>query len=316
MQVLVSPFSGLAGQLGGMQRSLTAADRLWVLMDQPQDGPELDGSEPEAERLRDASGPALAGLPTGSMEYDNVSFTYPNSPGEVLRNISFSVPAGHTVALVGPSGAGKTTLFHLTHRFHRPKSGQILIHGRDLALMDQTQIQALFAYVPQETHLFEGTIRDNIAFGRLDASHADIVKAAQAANADGFISSLPNGYDTDVGENGCSLSGGQRQRIAIARALLKDAPILLLDEATSSLDSESEFLIRGALRRLMKGRTTLVIAHRLSTIRHADTILVLEQGRIVEKGRHEELLRRQGLYARMYRMQSDELQFQEANVFL
>lgn len=296
MQVLISPFSGLAGQLGGMQRSLTAADRLWELMDQEQD-------------YEQAISGLQAGTNAGNIAYDNVSFKYHEKQEDVLRHISFTVSAGQTVALVGPSGAGKTTLFHLTHGFHRPVSGRILINGRDPALMGRAEMQALFAYVPQEAHLFEGTIRDNIAFGRLDAAHADIVSAARTANADGFISSLPQGYDTPVGENGVSLSGGQRQRIAIARALLKDAPILLLDEATSSLDSESEFLIRGALHRLMKGRTTLVIAHRLSTVRHADIILVLDQGRIVERGHHDELLHRNGLYARMYRLQTDELEF-------
>ncbi|MCL6604023.1 MAG: ABC transporter ATP-binding protein/permease [Paenibacillus sp.] len=303
MQVLVSPFSGLASQLGGLQRSLIAADRLWAIMDQPIDKPSDNGmAVPELEGTR---------LPTEMIEFDNVTFAYHDGEDNVLRNISFSVPAGHTVALVGPSGAGKTTLFHLTHGFQKPKVGRIFIEGRDLARMERSEVQALFAYVPQETHLFEGTIRDNIAYGRLGASFADIVAAAEAANADKFITSLPKGYDTDVGENGSSLSGGQRQRIAIARAILKDAPILLLDEATSSLDSEAEFLIRGALRRLMEGRTTLVIAHRLSTIRHADTIIVLHQGEIMEKGRHDELLQRNGLYARMYRMQSDDLQWAE-----
>ena len=300
IQVLVSPFSGLASQLGGMQRSLIAADRLWAIMDQPMDEPASPlPLVPDVTNKRKYS---------GMIEFDNVSFAYHDGEDTVVRNISFSVPAGHTVALVGPSGAGKTTLFHLTHGFQRPKTGRIFIQGKELTRMERHEAQELFAYVPQETHLFEGTIRDNIALGDLHASHEEIVAAAEAANAAPFIGGLPKGYDTDVGENGSSLSGGQRQRIAIARAILKDAPILLLDEATSSLDSEAEFLIRGALRRLMDGRTTLVIAHRLSTIRHADTILVLNQGQIVEKGRHDELLRRNGLYARMYRLQSDDLE--------
>lgn len=300
MQVLVSPFSGLSSQLGGLQRSLTAADRLWMIMDQPS-----EDSEPDISNL-----PSRADTPlnSGMLKYENISFTYQVGQKNALSHISISIPAGQTVALVGPSGAGKTTLFHLTLGFQKPHSGRILINGRDLAGMERHELQSLFAYVPQETHLFEGTLRDNIAFGRKNASNTDIAAAATAANADGFISGLPNGYDTHVGENGSSLSGGQRQRIAIARAILKDAPILLLDEATSSLDSESEFLIRGALRTLMKGRTTLVIAHRLSTIRHADLILVLDRGEIIEKGRHDELLQYNGLYARMYRMQSDDFQ--------
>ncbi|MDQ0194681.1 ABC transporter ATP-binding protein [Paenibacillus wynnii] len=315
MQVLVSPFSGLASQLGGLQRSLIAADRLWTLMDQPMDEPLLAGNDKSAPAsLSNASETVSIRRHTGMIEFDNVSFSYHDGDDNVLRDISFSVPSGHTVALVGPSGAGKTTLFHLTHGFQQPKSGRIFIQGRDLTLMERPEAQTLFAYVPQETHLFEGTIRDNIALGSLNASYADIVAAAESANADPFITSLPKGYDTDVGENGSSLSGGQRQRIAIARAILKDSPILLLDEATSSLDSEAEFLIRGALRRLMEGRTTLVIAHRLSTIRHADTILVLNQGQIVEQGRHDELLRRNGLYARMYRLQSDDLQLAEGSL--
>jgi subfamily B ATP-binding cassette protein MsbA len=221
----------------------------------------------------------------------------------VLQNISLDIRAGEVFAFVGPSGAGKSTLFNLIPRFYDPSSGSIELDGINLRTITQHSLRSHIAIVPQETLLFGGTIRDNILYGRLGATEEEIVVAARLANAHDFIESFPEGYDTLVGERGLSLSGGQRQRIAIARAILKDPKILLLDEATSALDSESEELVQEALHRLMLGRTTIIIAHRLSTVKAAHRIAVLEEGRIVEVGRHEELLGRNSLYTKLYRMQ-------------
>jgi len=224
----------------------------------------------------------------------------------VLRDVSFEVAVGRMVALVGPSGAGKTTVASLIPRFYEVTSGAITVDGSDIRRANLASLREQIAVVPQEPVLFGISIRDNIAYGRLEASEAEIVAAAQAANAHGFINDLPDGYDTLVGERGVKLSGGQRQRIAIARAVLRDPRILILDEATSSLDTESERLVQDALERLMAGRTTLVIAHRLSTIRRADHILVLEAGQIVEEGTHQDLLAAEGLYHRLYTLAARE----------
>jgi subfamily B ATP-binding cassette protein MsbA len=236
------------------------------------------------------------------VRFDAVRFSY--QPGTVaLDGISLTVPAGSTVALVGPSGAGKSTVLNLIPRFYDADGGAIAIDGQEVGAVTLASLRGAIGLVSQEVSLFDDTVRANIAYGRFGASQADIEAAAAAAGADRFIRELPQGYDTLVGEHGIRLSGGQRQRLAIARAMLKDAPILLLDEATSALDSESERQVQAALRTLMQGRTTVVIAHRLSTIIGADLICVMDHGHIVETGRHAQLLARNGLYARLYETQ-------------
>src|SRR5690606_18744295 len=221
----------------------------------------------------------------------------------VLSDVSFTVAKGEVVALVGPSGAGKTTLLELVPRFQDPWQGQVLLDGVSLTRVGRRSLRSLIAVVSQETVLLHDTVRANIAYGSVDASDAAVEGAAQAANAEGFIRELPDGYDTILGERGTRLSGGQRQRIAIARALLRDAPILILDEATSALDTESERLVQEAIERLMQDRTVLVIAHRLATVRDADRIVVMADGRVVETGRHAELHALGGLYRRLHDLQ-------------
>jgi subfamily B ATP-binding cassette protein MsbA len=241
-------------------------------------------------------------LSTGRLEFADVHFAY-RSDAPVLRGMSFQAQPGRLTALVGPSGAGKSTVFDLVLRFYDVESGRILLDGQNIASVSRHSLRSQVAYVGQIVQLFRGTIRENIAFGKIGASDEEIVAAAKAAHAHDFILGFPAGYDTPVGEHGMQLSGGQRQRIAIARALIKNAPIILLDEPTAALDSESEQNVQEAFAELRKGRTTLVIAHRLSTIMHADNILVLESGLVVESGRHEELLRKGGRYASFYRLQ-------------
>jgi ATP-binding cassette subfamily B protein len=248
--------------------------------------------------------PALA-LTDARVEFANVGFAY-RADTPVLRGMTFNAQRGKLTALVGPSGGGKSTVLNLIPRFYDPKSGHILIDGQNIVAVSRRSLRHEIAYVGQIVHLFRGTIRENIALGKLGASDAEIVTAARAAHAHDFIMDFPAGYDTPVGEHGLQLSGGQRQRIAIARALIKNAPIILLDEATASLDSESERHVQEALAELCKGRTTIAIAHRLSTIMHADCILVVENGLIVESGRHDELLRKGGRYASFYRLQLKE----------
>jgi subfamily B ATP-binding cassette protein MsbA len=221
----------------------------------------------------------------------------------VLRGVNLDVAPGEIVALVGGSGAGKSTFVNLLPRFYDVSSGRITIDGRDVREVNLESLRRLMGFVTQEVVLFNDTVKNNIAYGRSDVDDSLVIAAATAANAHDFISAMPNGYDTNIGESGVLLSGGQRQRIAIARALFKDPPILVLDEATSALDTESERLVQGALERLMQGRTTLVIAHRLSTIRSADKIVVLDAGDIAEVGTHEELLVRRGVYRKLYDLQ-------------
>jgi ATP-binding cassette, subfamily B, putative efflux pump len=233
------------------------------------------------------------------VRFEDVSFEYKEGL-PVLRNISFDAPAGTTTALVGSSGSGKSTLIGLIMAFHRPKSGRVLVDGRDLASLRLHEYRANLGVVLQDNFLFDGTVADNIAFSRPGASRAEIEAVSKIAHCDEFIRGFPQGYDTVVGERGVRLSGGQRQRVAIARAILADPRLLILDEATSSLDSESESLIQDGLRRLRQGRTSFVIAHRLSTIRSADQILVLEAGQIVERGSHDELMALNGRYRQLH----------------
>jgi len=242
--------------------------------------------------------------PRAEVTFDRVRFAYPARPTTfVLDGISFAVRAGEKVALVGPSGAGKSTVFHLLLRFYDPTSGSVTFDGIPLTRADPRDVRAHIALVPQDTVIFAATIADNIRFGRPDASNREVAQAADLAAASEFIARLPQGLETPVGERGVTVSGGQRQRIAIARAILREAPLLLLDEATSSLDAESEQLVQQALDRLMQGRTTLVIAHRLATVLKCDRILVMDQGHIVEEGTHESLVAKGGLYARLARLQ-------------
>jgi ATP-binding cassette subfamily B protein len=241
--------------------------------------------------------------PRGELAFENVSFSYPGRSASALDGLSLSVRPGERVALVGPSGAGKSTVLQLALRFYDPASGRVVVDGVAAPEADPEAWRARFALVPQEPTVFGVSVRDNIAYGRPGASQSEIEEAARLAAADGFIRALPDGYETIIGERGVTLSGGQRQRLAIARAVLKDAPILLLDEATSALDSESERAVQDALDALMQGRTTLVVAHRLATILSADRILVMDEGRVVEEGSHAELKARGGLYARLAALQ-------------
>ncbi len=273
-----------------LNAALSAAERVFRMLDVDNPVKEKPGAE------------VLRGVGEG-VKYENVTFTYGREGDPVLANISIDVHPGEIVALVGGSGAGKSTFVNLLPRFYDVTSGRITVAGRDVRDVTLPSLRGLMGFVTQEVVLFNDTVRNNIAYGRTDAEESKVIAAAKAAHAHDFISALPQGYDTVIGESGVLLSGGQRQRLAIARALFKDPPILILDEATSALDTESERLVQQALNNLMRGRTTLVIAHRLSTIRSADKIVVLDKGQIVEFGRHDELLARKGVYRRLYDLQ-------------
>ncbi|HUA53998.1 MAG TPA: ABC transporter ATP-binding protein [Candidatus Sulfotelmatobacter sp.] len=283
------PVKRLANLNTSLQEGLAAAQRLFASLD----------VEP---RIRDAADARPLVVTRGEVRFERVSFAY-RPGGAALDAVSLTVPAGKTAALVGPSGAGKSTILNLIARFYDVGAGRVLIDGQDVRGATLASLRGSVGLVAQEVGLFDDTVRANIAYGRLDATDAEIVAAARAAAAHDFIMALPEGYATPVGELGVKLSGGQRQRLAIARAMLKDAPILLLDEATSALDTESERQIQAALNQLMRGRTVLVIAHRLSTVIDADIIYVIEAGRVVEQGSHAELLARGGAYARLYALQ-------------
>lgn len=290
MFMAYTPLRKLGGANNTLQQALSAADRVFAVMDL------------ENESDRDRGRNELAPI-SHALEFRHVTFQYEGSELPALSGIDLTVRAGEVVALVGSSGSGKTTLVSLLPRFYEPSGGAILIDGRDIRDCTLRSLRRQIGIVSQDTVLFDESVRYNIAYGREDATDEEIVEAARAAYAHDFIERLPEGYRTKIGENGVKLSGGERQRLAIARAILRNPPILILDEATSSLDSESERVVQLALANLMKNRTTLVIAHRLSTVQNADRILVLDRGRIVESGSHEELLRRGGLYKRLHAMQ-------------
>ncbi|MDP7424947.1 MAG: ATP-binding cassette domain-containing protein, partial [Rhodospirillales bacterium] len=294
------PMKRLANLNATLQEGLAGAQRLFQLLDR----------EPTIQEKPDAKALAIIG---GGIKLEDVHFSYVTGQA-ALTDMSFDVPAGKTVALVGPSGAGKSTILNLIPRFYDVDSGRIIIDGSDVQDVTFESLRGAMALVSQEITLFDDTIRANIAYGRPDASEDEIIKAAKNAAAHDFIMEMPVGYDTYVGERGTKVSGGQRQRLAIARAMLKNAPILLLDEATSALDTESERHVQSALTKLMQGRTTLVIAHRLSTVMDADLIHVINQGKLVESGSHTELIAQDGIYARLYQLQfRDEVQQQAAN---
>ena len=287
--MLLQPLKRLTGVNEHIQRGLAAAESVFGLID---------------ERAEEDRGTVALARARGAIRIDDVSLSYRGAARPALEHVSLAIEPGETVALVGPSGSGKSSLIHLLPRFYRPDSGRITVDGHDIETLTLESLRRQVSLVSQNVVLFNDTVAANIAYGRGDTvTEAEVVRAAEAAHAMEFIRALPQGLATEIGENGAKLSGGQRQRIAIARAILKDAPILLLDEATSALDTESERAVQAALEELMRGRTTIVIAHRLSTVEKADRIVVLSQGRIVEAGSHRELIARAGMYAGLHRLQ-------------
>ena len=290
--ILIGPFGSVARVFAQLKETQGAMTRVFEILD----------AKPE---ICDPPDPILLVDIQGNVRFDQVQFAY-DSRQDVLSSVSFEIQPGERVAIVGPTGAGKTTLINLLHRFYDPTNGSIFVDGHDLRTVGLESLYGQIALVPQETILFGDTILENIRYGRSAASEEEVYAASEGANAHEFIQALPDGYQTLVGEKGINLSGGQRQRIAIARAFLKNPRILIMDEATSALDSQSETLVQSALNNLMVGRTTLIIAHRFTTIQTADRILVLHHGRIVEEGRHAELLKQQGLYHRLYTLRMNE----------
>ena len=292
--VLIKPIRQLAEVNSDIQRGIAASESIFSVIDTPA---EVDNGRYQTKVV------------SGQLEFSNINFAYEGTEKEVLKDISFSVSPGETIALVGSSGSGKTSLVSLIPRFYNHKEGKILLDGTDVNDFSLANLRSHIAIVSQNVTLFNDTIFNNIAYGELqDKSQQEVYAAAEVANASGFIEELPNGYNTHIGDDGVMLSGGQRQRLAIARAVLKNAPILILDEATSALDTDSERHIQAALEHLMKGRTSFVIAHRLSTVEKADRILVLEKGHIIEQGTHQELIDAKGRYANLYQNQFDEPQ--------
>ena len=283
------PVNEYANIMGEIQSALAAAERIFRLLDAESEAPDREG----AAELTDVR---------GSVRFENVKFSY-DGKEDVIHGLSFSAEPGQTVAVVGPTGAGKTTLVNLMMRFYEPQSGRIELDGRDIGEYTRRSLRAAFTMVLQDTWLFEGTVFENIAYGREGAAREEVERAAKEAHIDGFIPSLPKGYDTVLTDSGVNLSKGQKQLITIARAMLSPARLLILDEATSNVDTRTEILIRDAMAKLMRGRTSFVIAHRLTTVRNADLILVVSGGNIVESGRHEELLEKKGFYTDIYQAQ-------------